>query len=130
MNPMQRPMGGAPMQGGMPQGAGRMPPQGMPPGGGAGLPQNRDSLLNPMDMVKKTQMGQVRPDMSIREFFSSQGLDVDQNTVADLGQFLSGQVKNRTMAGKLGAPGATGGMSPATPAPKPGLQGLMGKLGA
>jgi hypothetical protein len=95
-----------------------------------------------MDMAKKTQMGEVRPDMTIREFFANQGLDVDQNTVADMAQFLQRQVQNRTMAGKLGA-GAPGGMpgrgmpgggmpqgATPTPQPRPGLQGLMGRLGA
>jgi len=49
-----------------------------------------------------------------------------------MAQFLSGQVKNRTMEGKLGAPGPGGmpGGAPPTPSPKPGLEGLMGQLGA
>lgn len=128
MNPMQRPPQGGPMPGGAPMPGG---PPGGPQGAPAGPPQGRESLLNPVDLVKKTQMGEVRPDMTIREFFAAQGLDVDRNTIADMGQFLAGQVKNRTMAGKLGAPGAAaGGVAPGTPAPKPGLQGLMGKLGA
>lgn len=115
-------------------------PMGGPAPGGAGPPPGRESLLNPMDMARKSQMGEVRPDMTIREFFADQGLDVDQHTIADMAQFLQGQMKNRTMAGKLGAGapggppgGAPGGMPggmPPTPGAKPGLEGLMGRLGA
>ena len=117
-----------------------MSPTGIPKGNSP-VEQN-ESILNPADAAKQKQLGQLRPDMTIREFFEAQGMDVDRNTLMDLAQFSQKQMQNRTMPGKLRnmqgatpqAPGpqAPGPQAPTSGAPMPpssGMEGLVNKLG-
>ena len=101
----------------------QMPPSGMggtPGAGGARLPQApqlpNESMLNPMDLAKKAQMGEIRPGMTIRELFERMGVDVD-GPIEQLQGAIQSQAQNATMLGKIrgapqspaGAPGAPAG---------------------
>ena len=89
MSDMMRPPGGMPPGGGMGGGM----PQGMPPGGGRPAPGPQDvqsklqgsmSMFNPTDaaMMKK----QIDPKMTLRQFFESQGYNVDTTTLIQFAQ--------------------------------------------
>ena len=122
--PQRRPQPG--VGGGLPRPpGGGVPPAGAgaprPPGGpGPGLPGPK-SLLNPADAASQAQSGQIRPNMTVRDFLGSQGVDVD-GPVSQLVKFAQGQVQNANPLNKLGqqggAPGAT--PRPAAPPPRPG----------
>ena len=114
-------------------------PGGMPGGGGPmqAMRQN-ESVLNPTDMAMKATRGEVRPDMTIREFYQTLGLDVDRNTMKDLGAALAQQGKNanplnkvQAMARPGGPPGAPPGGAPpmgAQSGAPPDLDAIMGRM--
>lgn len=108
--------------------ADRMMPPGVPRGNTPA--EQTESIFNPADVAKQRQMGQLRPDMTIREFFEAQGLDVDRNTLKDLAGLAGRHASNRTMAGKLRGMGATPeGGPPPVETPPPGMENLVNKLG-
>jgi hypothetical protein len=89
-----------------------------PQGPGQNPMRAAESFLNPADLAMKSQRGEMRPDMSVREFLSGMGVDVD-GPVSQLADKLRGQVKNATTPGKMetmasmapqGAPAAPQGM--------------------
>ena len=102
------------------------PPQGGPPQGGP--PQGdpiRDnmSFANPSDLALMQKDGGISKDMTVRDFLSSKGIDVD-GPIEQLTQFAQKQVKNATMMGK-----AQGNMpSPAPAGPPPGEQPGMASI--
>lgn len=103
-----------------------MNPMGAPPGPSGPMAGPSESVLNAGDVAKQGAMG-VRPDMTIREYFQAQGLDVDRNTMVDLAKWSQSQLKNRTTEGKLGAGGPAPG--PEMPPEPGGLGGLANNLG-
>jgi hypothetical protein len=102
--------------------------------------RGQESVLNPTDMAMKSSRGEIRPDMTIRDFYQTLGLDVDRNTMADLSKVMIQQGrqanpmnKMQAMAGR-GGPAGPGGM-PGRPAPggppqgaPPGLDNIMEKM--
>lgn len=118
-------------------------PQGMPPGGGSPVEKNL-SVLNPADAQLQFASGQITPDMTIRDFFSKQGIDVD-GPVSQLTDFISKQQQNANPVNKMrniaadtalqkgGGPQTMPGVKPmvAPPGqPSPaGMEGLMNRLG-
>jgi len=124
--------GGMPPMGGMPPGGG-----GMPPGGGEDKFEKNVSLFNPADAALMKSRGDVQPNMTIRDFFQKQGLNVD-GPVMQLVEFAKKQMKSASPLGKAqdiggGAPppGGPGGMPPGMPGgggPPGGSPGLAGLL--
>lgn len=124
----------------MPQMPGKpmMPPQGMPQqgmGGGAmdAVKQNM-SIFNPVDAAAMREGGQFSPDMTVRDFFAQQGVDVD-GPVTQLLQFVKDQAKKASPLGKMQAiagggqpPQPQAGQGPSAPPPELGglLKGLRG----
>ena len=143
MSDMQRPMGGMPRN---PRPGGVQPPSA---GGPSPSPQvdPTDSAFNATDVAKNARIGRITPDMTIREYFQVNGMDVDRNTVADLAQWAQKQAQQRTTLGKIQSAGASplpsGGPPPRMPAgqgapspmgggptpPAGGMEGIMRKLG-
>ena len=135
MSDMMRPPGGMP-----PGGA----PQGMPPGGGMGgampAPGPQDvqaklhgsmSMLNPTDaaMMKK----QIDPKMTLRQFFESQGYNVDTTTLIQFAQDQAQKAqpvnKAKMMGGQPpGQPPMGMGSPPAAPVGGPQEPDLGGAL--
>jgi len=124
----------------------QMPPGGTSPGGMGGMPPGRPapgpqdvqqrlqgsmSMLNPTDaaMMKK----QIDPKMTLRQFFESQGYDVDTTTLI---QFAQDQMqkaqpmnKARAMSGQPPMPmGSPAGSPPAAPVGGPQEPDLGGAL--
>lgn len=101
-------------------------------GGAQALEQmeQKRSMLNPADALAQAQTPgkRVRPGMSIREFLSTRGIDVD-GPVEQLKQFVKGQFNNASQIGKVlnqppGQPPAT----PQTPPQQPPRGGGLGDL--
>lgn len=122
------------MQGGM--------PKGMPPGKS---PVNDNlSNLNPNDASLQFASGQIRPDMTIRQYFATKGIDVD-GPVSQLTDFMAKQQQNANPMNKMRNIAADtalqkGGQPQTMPGPKPmvqppgqpapaGIQGLLNKVG-
>jgi hypothetical protein len=117
----------------------------MMPGRGKPSPVNDNlSSLNPEDAKLQFASGQIRPDMTIREFFQGKGIDVD-GPISQLTDFLGQQkqmadpmMKMRKIAADTAL--QKGGQPPTMPGVKPmvsppdqpspaGLQGLMNRMG-
>lgn len=102
------------------------------------------SVLNPEDAKLQMASGQVRPDMTVREFFESKGIDVD-GPITQLTDFFNKQKQNADPLAKMRNIAADtalqkGGQPPMMPGVKPmvappgqpapaGMEGLLGKLG-
>lgn len=106
------------------------------------------SIFNPKDFAILFQQIKTNPEMTVREFFSKMGLDVD-GPVAQITQFLEkgvenasplGAMKNISAAAGGGTPLSPAGQQPVMPGRKPmvqpprqptagGLQGLLNKMG-
>jgi hypothetical protein len=117
-----------------------MPPGGggMPPGEGEDKFEKNLSLFNPADAALMKSRGDIQPNMTIRDFFQKQGLNVD-GPVMQLVDFAKRQMKSASPLGKAqeiggGAPpggempqgmppGMPGGGGP--PGGSPGLAGLL-----
>ena len=80
-----------------------------------------ESVLNPTDIAVKSARGDLRADMTIREFYESIGLDVDRNTLADAGRTFAQQARMARPSAKVQAM-AQGGGSP------PDLDQLLGRI--
>lgn len=119
----------------------QMPMQG--PQGPSPVTKNL-SALNPNDASLMAASGQISPDMSIRDFFQKQGIDVD-GPVTQLVDFAKKQVQNANPINKMrniaseaslkpgGAPPTMPGAKPmvappSAPAPS-GMEGLLNRLG-
>lgn len=101
------------------------------------LDQNR-SMLNPTDVAAMGATGQIRPDMTVREFLESQGVDVE-GPVQQLRDLAGKQTQTATALGKarvmgaqrpaprMGAPATPAQPAPARPPQGGGLQRLMGR---
>lgn len=81
------------------------------------------SFGNPTDLAMMKKAGTVSPDMSIRDFLASKGIDVD-GPITQLERFAMKQMANSTMLGKAQ------NMSPAAgaeqpPPPRAGLGDLL-----
>ena len=91
------------------------------------------SIFNPVDAAAMKESGQFSSNMSIRDFFAQQGVDVD-GPVTQLLQFAKDQAKKASPLGKMqaiagqGAPpaGQQAGQAPSEPPPE--LGGLLQKL--
>ena len=115
-------------------------PGGAPQGNPLQTMRQNESVLNPTDMAMKGARGEVRPDMTIREFYQTLGLDVDRNTMKDLGAALAQQGKNanpmnkvQAMAGggrPMGGPPGMGRpqMPPQGGGAPPDLDAIMGRM--
>lgn len=133
MMPQKPPMGGG--MGGPRMGG---PPMGGPKPGGA-YEKNR-SMLNPTDMAGMATRGEVGPNMTVRELFEKNGVDVD-GPISQLAGFMKKQVGNadpmtkmqnvaRDSGGGFGGAGATRPMGgPPQGQPPQGLAGLAKQLG-
>lgn len=92
----------------------------MMPGGPGGGVQGKMSVFNPTDMAAKVATGDVRPDMTVGEFLQRNFGVSPNDPVQKLVQATKGQIENRTMAGKMGAPQAQRPQPrPAMPTPQP-----------
>ena len=113
-----------PMPGGMP-GA-------MPGGQPGGMPQGdpiRDnmSMANPADLALMQKEGGMSRNMSVRDFLSSKGIDVD-GPISQLEEFGKKQIQNSTMMGKAKSIGPSPGGAPGAPppaAPPGGMEQLL-----
>jgi hypothetical protein len=119
------------------------PPMGGSPMGQSPVSKNM-SMANPMDAAMMGASGQVTPDMTIRDFFKQQGVDVD-GPVTQLVEMAKKQMANANPMTKMrniaadtalqkgGQPSTMPGVKPmvAPPGqPSPaGIEGLLGKLG-
>lgn len=121
--PPPRPMGGG------------APPSGMggPPMGTEDALRSKRSIFSGPDMAMAKQSGEL-DNMSLRDFFSQAGVDVD-GPVTQLLQFVTDQMKNADPLEKMkGIAGSTppmdplegGGMPPGGPPPRGGQPGGMG----
>jgi hypothetical protein len=108
MSDMQRPM---------PSGTGA--PR---PGGAQSGVESKMSMFNPTDVAAKAAMGDIRPDMTVGEFLQKNFGVSPNDPVQKLVQATKGQLKNRNMAGKLGAGGNR-------PAPRPAPRRPVGPSG-
>jgi len=115
-------------------GAGRMqrppPGGGMPPGGGGAGPegiranlQKNMSMFNPADaaMMKK----QIDPQMTLRQFFQSQGYDVDRTTLLQFAQDQAQKAQPVNKAKILGGQPPMGAGTPPMGAGVPPMGGGM-----
>lgn len=119
-----------------PQGmGGGMPPQGMPGGDAMSKVKENMSIFNPTDATMMRESGQFSPDMTVRDFFAQNGVDVD-GPITQLLKFVQDQAqkasplnKMRAIAGQ-GAPpaGPQAGQGPSAPPPELGslLKGMRG----
>ena len=125
-DPMMRP----PM-GGQPPGGGQM-------GGGApgGNPvKDNMSMLNPTDLAVMKGTGQVQEGMSLGDYITSLGLDLD-GPVGQLAEFAQKQVQNSSAMGKMKNIQPQGGPTPqmaqappqGQPGPPPGMDSLLGGM--
>uniref|UniRef100_A0A6M3LN38 Uncharacterized protein n=1 Tax=viral metagenome TaxID=1070528 RepID=A0A6M3LN38_9ZZZZ len=123
-----------------------MPPQGQPMSGGRGpSPVEKNlSVFNPTDAALMGASGKMSPDMSVRDFLSQQGIDVD-GPVTQLVELAKKQVGNANPMTKMRNISADaslkpGGQPPTMPGVKPmvappgqpapaGMEGLLSKLG-
>ena len=128
------------------------PMQGMPPQGGgdmSGVEQamkDTRSIYNPTDAVAMKQDGTISPDMPIKDFFATFGIDVDTDPLSKLIEFQKQQIGNADPlnkmkaiagAGQQGQPtppasgpsGAPVGRPPEVSAAQGGLGGLKTRLG-
>ena len=137
MSDMMRPPGGMPPGGGM---GGGMPPMGGGMGGGRPAPGPQDvqsklqgsmSMFNPTDaaMMKK----QIDPKMTLRQFFESQGYNVDTTTLIQFAQDQAQKAqpvnKAKMMGGQPpGQPPMGMGSPPAAPVGGPQEPDLGGAL--
>ncbi|MFH2075825.1 MAG: hypothetical protein ABIJ57_10860 [Pseudomonadota bacterium] len=108
---------------------------GGPPGMGGPSPLDANkSMMSGPDLASMTQGGQVRPDMTIKEFFATFGIDTETDTVDKLTMFAKKQVQNANPVNKMqnmamGAePPAPVGAPTAVP-PSEGLAGLRSRIG-
>jgi hypothetical protein len=106
-----------------------------------GIRANR-SILNPTDAASMAQTGDISPNMTIAQFFSNFGIDVNKDPVTDLAKFAQSQMQKANPIGKMlnmGSPGGSPGSSPSpgggqAPSPPPsssappGLGGLMSQM--
>jgi hypothetical protein len=81
------------------------------------IEENR-SMFNPTDLASMKTNGEITPDMTIRQFFESQGLDVE-GPVTQLVEWQMSQIqkadplnKMKAIAGKGGGNMQSGGMPP------------------
>lgn len=121
-----------------------MPRPGMPPQGGGmggdamGAVKQNMSIFNPTDATAMRESGQFRPDMTIRDFFAQQGVDVD-GPVTQLLQFVKDQAQKASPLNKMQAiagqgasqrapAGPQAGQGPSAPPPELGslLKGMRG----
>ena len=127
----------------MPQG---MPPQGQPMGGGRqpSPVMSNLSALNPTDAKLIGQNSGITPNMTVRDFLSQQGIDVD-GPVTQLADLAKKQMANANPMNKMRNIAADsslkpGGQPPTMPGVKPmvappgqpapaGMEGLLSKLG-
>jgi hypothetical protein len=81
------------------------------------------SIFNPVDATVMRESGQFPPDMTIRDFFAQQGVDVD-GPMTQLLQFVKGQAQKASPLGKMqaiaGGAGQQGGGEPSAPPPELG----------
>lgn len=123
-----------------------MPPQGQPMSGGRQpSPMMKNlSVLNPKDANLMANSGQFSPDMTVRDFLSQQGVDVD-GPVTQLVELAKKQTANANPMNKMRNMAADaslkpGGQPPTMPGVKPmvappgqpspaGMEGLLNKLG-
>ena len=85
------------------------------------------SIFNPADAAMMSQTGKIRPDMTIREFFEQQGVDVDGplTQLAKMGRDQAMKAKPQAKAQALG-----GQPAPEAPAgPPPGLDQMISSMG-
>lgn len=66
------------------------------------------SMLNPTDLAAIKQEGEITPDMSIRDFFQTQGIDVD-GPVSQLVEWNMKQIENADPLNKMKAIASSGG---------------------
>jgi len=98
-----------------------MPGRGAPPPGNAGqaasaIAQNR-SVFHPTDMAAMTQTGDVSGNMTIAQFFSKFGIDVNRDPVTKLAQFTQDQLSKANPMNKMSA--IAGGSPSGAPGPAP-----------
>jgi len=119
-----------------------MPPGAMPPGGGSRNPtqgaiEKNRSMMNPTDASVMMSRGDINQNMTVRDFFTKFGVDVD-GPVAQLQQFAGDQANKANPLTKMSAIANSGGRPGQPPMPqgrKPavqsqgGLGGLMTDLG-
>ena len=60
------------------------------------------SMFNPTDASMMAQEGEIRPDMSIREFFASKGIDVE-GPVTQLVEMAKGEMQKADPMNKMKA---------------------------
>lgn len=130
---------------GMPPKSG-MPPQGMPMSGGRGpSPVEKNlSVFNPTDAALMSSSGKFNPTMTVRDFLTQQGIDVE-GPVTQLIEMAKKQMENANPMNKMRNISADaslnpGGQPPTMPGVKPmvappgqpapaGMEGLLNKLG-
>ena len=93
-------------------------PMGNPKAAASAIAQNR-SVFNPTDMAAMGQTGDVTANMTIAQFFSKFGIDVNRDPVTKLAQFTQDQLSKANPMNKMSA---IAGGSPSG-APSPGQAG-------
>lgn len=92
--------------------------------------RSKMSVLNPTDMAAKVTKGDVRPNQTVGEFLQRNFGVSPQDPVEKLFQSVKGQVKNATMAGKMGVQPPSQPSAPPQPgqAPIGGMDDLVKRI--